>query len=159
MAENLCNVLTFPLNPPLSKGDFGRFAPLVRKRSWLKLVQLSNQSAFAIVKGDSFGSPFLVHIQQFTKKLSNKFLKDNLGFLMLYNKRDFKACEARKRGVYLNVNEDFEGERNAKITLLDSFIIYLCFSNLTHGIFFFANSITSTALSQHRASAPKATPS
>ncbi len=42
----------------------------------------------------------------------------------LYNKRDFKACEARESGVYLRVNEHFEGKRNAKIPLLESFTPY-----------------------------------
>ena len=37
----------------------------------------------------------------------------------MYNKRDFKACDARETAVYSVVNEDFEGEYNAKITLLD----------------------------------------
>ena len=30
----------------------------------------------------------------------------------LYNKRNFKACEARETAVYYDVNEDFEGKRN-----------------------------------------------
>ena len=43
----------------------------------------------------------------------------------LYNKRDFKACKARKSAVYRGVNEHFEGEYNAKITLLDNFNLLL----------------------------------
>ena len=35
----------------------------------------------------------------------------------------FKACDARKTAVYKGVNEDFEGERNAEITLLNSFFM------------------------------------
>ena len=42
----------------------------------------------------------------------------------LYNKRVFKACEARKSGVYLNVNEHFESKRNAENTLLDNLLNY-----------------------------------
>ena len=38
----------------------------------------------------------------------------------LYNKRNFKACEARETAVYYDVNEDFEGKRNAEITLFDN---------------------------------------
>ena len=70
---------------------------------------------------------------------------DSLFLQKLYNKWDFKACEARKSAVYLGVNEHFEGERkvaikpraracamprrsnqkelNAEITLLDSFYL------------------------------------
>ena len=39
----------------------------------------------------------------------------------MYNKRDFKACVARKTAAYCSVCEDFEGKRNAEIYLLDSF--------------------------------------
>ena len=39
----------------------------------------------------------------------------------LYNKRNFKACEAWETAAYLGVCEDFEGERNAEITLLGDF--------------------------------------
>ena len=43
-------------------------------------------------------------------------LKDNpIVSWKLYNKRDFKACEARKTAAYLGVCEDFEGECNAAI--------------------------------------------
>ena len=43
---------------------------------------------------------------------------------MLYNKWDFKACEARKSVVYLCVNEHFEGEYNAEISLLGNFFLF-----------------------------------
>ena len=43
-----------------------------------------------------------------TPSKSNKF----------YSKRDFKACDDQKAAVYLSVNEDFEAECNAEITLL-----------------------------------------
>ena len=46
-----------------------------------------------------------------------------------YNKRDFKACEGRETAVYWGVNEDFETERNAEITLLDGFSLY-CLDNI-----------------------------
>ena len=69
----------------------------------------------------------------------------------------FKACEARETAVYLDVNEDFEGERkvafkrgqrvlahfaersnqkelNAENTLLGNFYL-LSFAPLTQGIF------------------------
>ena len=78
--------------------------------------------------------------------LSNKLCCDSPFLLELYNKRDFKACEARKSAVYRGVNEHFEGEHkvafkrgqrelahfaersnqkelNAEITLLDYFTI------------------------------------
>ena len=42
--------------------------------------------------------------------------------LKSYNKRIFKACDARKTAAYYGVCEDFEGERNAENTLLDGFI-------------------------------------
>ena len=47
---------------------------------------------------------------------------DSLLSLKLYNKGNFKACAARKSGVYLSVNEHSEGEHNAEITLLGSFL-------------------------------------
>ena len=47
-----------------------------------------------------------------------------------YNKRDFKACEGRETAVYWGVNEDFETERNAEITLLDGFSLY-CLDNIS----------------------------
>ena len=43
-------------------------------------------------------------------------------YLKSYNKRIFKACDARKNAAYYGVCEDFEGERNAENTLLDGFI-------------------------------------
>ena len=46
------------------------------------------------------------------KGLSNKYVEQPLFFRNVYNKWDFKACEARKSGVYLSVNEHFKGERN-----------------------------------------------
>ena len=57
-------------------------------------------------------------------RLSNKNVEQPLFFQNVYNKRDFKACEARKSGVYLSVNEHFEGEHNAEITLLDMFYFF-----------------------------------
>lgn len=41
----------------------------------------------------------------------------------LYNRWDFKACEARETAVYWDVNEDFECERNTEIILLDDFYL------------------------------------
>ncbi len=41
-------------------------------------------------------------------------------FQNVYKKRNFKACEARETAVYYDVNEDFEGKRNAEITLFDN---------------------------------------
>ena len=45
-------------------------------------------------------------------------------FKMEYKKWIFKACETRETAVYLRVNEDFEGERNAENTFLGSFFTY-----------------------------------
>ena len=59
------------------------------------------------------------------KGLSNKYVEQPQFFQKVYKKRDFKACEARKSGVYLSVNEHFKGERNAEITLLDTFFLFL----------------------------------
>ena len=59
------------------------------------------------------------------KGLSNKYVEQPLFFRNVYNKWDFKACEARKSGVYLSVNEHFKGECNAEITLLDTFFLFL----------------------------------
>ncbi len=59
------------------------------------------------------------------KGLSNKKVEQPQFFQNVYKKRDFKACEARKSGVYLSVNEHFKGERNAEITLLDTFFLFL----------------------------------
>ena len=42
--------------------------------------------------------------------------------IKLYKKRVFKACETWETAVYYDVNEDFEGKRNAENTLLDNFI-------------------------------------
>ena len=47
-------------------------------------------------------------------------------FQKLYNKRDFQAFEGRETAVYWSVNEDFETEYNAEITLLDSFSHSTC---------------------------------
>ena len=85
-----------------------------------------------------------------TKKgLSNKNVEQPHFFQNVYKKRDFKAYEARESGVYLSVNEHFEGERNvafkrgqrvlahfaersnekelnAEITLLDTLFFFIC---------------------------------
>ena len=43
--------------------------------------------------------------------------------IKLYKK--FKACETWETAVYYDVNEDFEGKRNAENTLLDSFYYFI----------------------------------
>ena len=58
------------------------------------------------------------------KGFPNFFVEQPLLCQNVYNKRDFKACEARKSGVYRGVNEHFKGEYNAEITLLDAFKIF-----------------------------------
>ena len=49
----------------------------------------------------------------------------------MYNKRIFKACEARETAVYFGVNEDFESERNAENTLLDNFYFWYTLTQST----------------------------
>ena len=56
-------------------------------------------------------------------RLSNKFLKDNLFSLNLYNKSYFEATRRMKKRSLLGVNEDFRGKRNDKVALLDSFFL------------------------------------
>ena len=78
--------LTFPLNPPLSKGDLGRlrsaeeilfFYAQVRERSRLRLVLLSNQSLL-IIQGDTFECRLFLCIQNFIISASYNWRQINL---------------------------------------------------------------------------------
>ena len=54
--------------------------------------------------------------------MSDSLLSIKLLLKKLYNKLYFKAFEVREAAVYSGINEDFEHERNAKITLLGNFL-------------------------------------
>ena len=59
--------------------------------------------------------------------MSNKFV-DNLSFLKLYNKRDFKVAFKRGQRVLAHYAEHSnQKELNAEITLLDGFYIYIMY--------------------------------